>query len=77
MCISAVPVLGLLSPISEPCPGLGDRNEYMRQGPLRPPLPPYPSGGSIDLHPQVPVYEVRDKKLMCVSLREREREMYN
>ena len=44
-------------PVHEPNSGLGDKKEYMRESPFLPPSPPL-ADQSIDLHPQVPVYDV-------------------
>ena len=46
-----------ITPIPEPNPGLGDRKEYMNQNPFFPPSPPL-ADSTINLHPEVPVYEV-------------------
>ena len=48
---------GGIIPVPEPNSGLGDKKEYMRQSPLLPPSPPL-ADVSIDLHPEVPLYEV-------------------
>ena len=50
-------------PIFEPHPGLGVKEEYMQTSPIRPPSPP-PSDESIDLHPELPVFEV-STTLVC------------
>lgn len=48
---------GCIIPVPEPNPGLGDKKEYMRESPFLPPSPPL-ANESINLHPEVPVYEV-------------------
>lgn len=47
-----------ITSIIEPHAGLGTRGEYMKDEPLLPPSPPSPTP-SLDLHPNLPIYNVR------------------
>ena len=51
------PYAGLITPLPQPNPSLGDEAEYMLKNPLRPPRPPL-CGLSEDLHPSCPVFQV-------------------
>lgn len=46
-----------ITPVYEPHSGLGSSQEYMKGDPFMPPSPPSPSP-KMDLHPELPVYEV-------------------
>ena len=60
------PCPGLIMPLPQPHPSLGEEAEYMLRNPLRPPRPPLYQP-SLDLHPKCPVFQVLCIR-MCVCV---------